>query len=183
MPYIKRMEDFIKDGKLVELTYQLTDLKSGQLLNKIEFPINYVHGHNNILAPKVLAELEGKTSGDTIKLTIDCDEIFGPRDETLVFTDSIENVPQEFRKIGTTISMENKKGEIRNFVVTHLNEKTLTVDGNNPLCGRNVIFTLEVLNVRNATRDEIEAGGKDNDYRREIIDLEFISGIKASPID
>ncbi|MFK5893675.1 MAG: peptidylprolyl isomerase, partial [Pseudomonadota bacterium] len=39
-------------------------------------------------------------------------------------------------------------------------EKTITVDGNNPLCGRNVIFKLEILTVRDATDDEVVAGGK-----------------------
>jgi FKBP-type peptidyl-prolyl cis-trans isomerase SlyD len=58
-----------------------------------------------------------------------------------------------------TISMENEKGEIKNFIVTRLDDETLTVDGNNPLCGRDVIFKLEVLTVRDATEEEIELGG------------------------
>ena len=40
-----------------------------------------------------------------------------------------------------------------------MNDKTLTVDGNNPLSGRHVIFKLEVLSVREATDEELEAGG------------------------
>jgi FKBP-type peptidyl-prolyl cis-trans isomerase SlyD len=40
-----------------------------------------------------------------------------------------------------------------------MNEETLTVDGNNPLCGRLVIFKLEILNIRDATVEEIESGG------------------------
>ena len=55
--------------------------------------------------------------------------------------------------------MENENGSTRNFIVTRINDKTLTVDGNNPLCGRVVIFTLEVLNVRDATEEEIASGG------------------------
>ena len=55
--------------------------------------------------------------------------------------------------------MQNDEGKKRNFIVTKLDDKTLTVDGNNPLCGRHVVFTLEVLNVRDATDEEIEAGG------------------------
>ena len=55
--------------------------------------------------------------------------------------------------------MENEKGEARNFIVTRIDDKTLTVDGNNPLSGRHVIFKLEVLGVRDATDEELEAGG------------------------
>lgn len=55
--------------------------------------------------------------------------------------------------------MENEKGESKSFLVTRIDDKTLTIDGNNPLCGREVIFKLEILTVRNATEPEIELGG------------------------
>ena len=58
-----------------------------------------------------------------------------------------------------TITMENEKGETKSFIVTRFDDKTLTVDGNNPLCGREVVFTLEVLAVRDATDEETRAGG------------------------
>jgi FKBP-type peptidyl-prolyl cis-trans isomerase SlyD len=58
-----------------------------------------------------------------------------------------------------TITMENEKGEMKHFIVTRFDDETLTVDGNNPLCGRDVIFRLEVLTVRDATDEEIEHGG------------------------
>ena len=153
------MSDFIQANKFVELTYKVTDQASGQVLTTVEFPLGYIHGHNDVLAPQVLEQLEGKSAGDTIEVPIDCNLLYGPRDETLVFTDRIENVPEEYREIGTTITMENDKGKKRNFIVTRMDDETLTVDGNNPLCGRQVVFTLEVLTVRDATDEEIEAGG------------------------
>jgi len=153
------MNDIIQDNKFVELTYKVVDQKSGQVLTAVEFPLGYVHGRNEVLAPHVLKQLEGKSAGETIEVPIDCNRLYGPRDESLVFTDRIENVPEDFREIGTTISMENDKGEVRNFIVTRMDEETLTVDGNNPLSGRNVIFILEVLSVRDATIEEMEAGG------------------------
>ncbi|MGI9352659.1 MAG: FKBP-type peptidyl-prolyl cis-trans isomerase [Rhizobiaceae bacterium] len=174
------MSDAIENEKLVELTYQVTDAKSGQVLSTVDFPISYVHGHNDVLASQVLEELEGKIKGDIIKVPIDCNEIFGPRDENLVFTDRIENVPEEYREIGTTITMENEKGETRNFIVTRLDDNTLTVDANNPLCGREVVFTLEILSVRDATNEEIEAGGRDLDHPQ--LDETMLSGVKAQKL-
>ncbi len=149
----------IQDGKFVELTYQVTDRKSGRVLTRVEFPLGYVHGHNEILAPSVHKELEGKSAGDVIEVPIDGNRIFGPRDESLVVTDRIENVPEEYRQIGTSILMENDKGQTRSFLVTRMDDETLTVDGNNPLCGREVVFTLEILTVRDATDEETRAGG------------------------
>jgi len=149
----------IQDGKFVELTYKVTDKKSGHVLTRVEFPLGYVHGHNEILAPSVHKALEGKSAGDVIEAPIDGNRIFGPRDESLVFTDRLANVPEEYRRIGTSILMENDKGQTRSFIVTRVTDETLTVDGNNPLCGREVVFTLEVLTVRDATDDETRAGG------------------------
>lgn len=153
------MSETIHDGTFVELTYKVTDRKSGHVLSCVEFPLGYVHGHNEILAPSVHKELEGKSAGDVIEVPIDGNRIFGPRDESLVFTDHIENVPEECRQVGTSILTENDKGHTRSFIVTRMDDETLTVDGNNPLCGREVVFRLEILTVRDATAEEMKAGG------------------------
>ena len=149
----------IRDGKFVELTDQVADRKSGHVLTRVEFPLGYVHGHNEILAPSVHRQLEGRRAGDVIEVPIDGNQIFGARDESLVFTDRIENVPEEYRQVGTSILMENDSGQTRSFLVTRMDGETLTVDGNNPLCGREVVFTLEILAVRDATDEETRAGG------------------------
>ena len=146
----------IRDGKFVELTYKVTDCKSGHVLTCVEFPLGYVHGHNEILAPSVHKELAGKSAGDVIEVPIDGKRIFGPRDESLVFTDRIENVPEEYRQVGTSILMENDKGHTHSFIVTRMDDETLTVDGNNPLCGREIVFRLEILTVRDATGEEMK---------------------------
>ena len=152
------MRETIQDGKFVELTYKVTDRRTGHVLTSVEFPLGYVHGHNEILAPSVHMALAGKSAGDVIEVPIDGNRIFGPRDESLVFTDDIDNVPEEYRQVGCSILMENDKGQTRSFVVTWLDDEKLTVDGNNPLCGREVVFTLEILGVRDATEEETRTG-------------------------
>jgi FKBP-type peptidyl-prolyl cis-trans isomerase SlyD len=152
-------KDMIKANKYVELTYEVIDVKSGQILTAVEFPLGYVHGVNEILSPRVTEELEGKSEGDTIEVPIDCNAIYGPRDESLVITDDIENVPEEYREVGTAILMENDQGQTKSFLVTRMDDRTLTIDGNNPLCGREVIFKLVIRKVRDATSEEMEHGG------------------------
>ncbi len=153
------MSETIQDGKFVGLTYKVTDKKSGHVLTMVEFPLGYVHGHNEILAPSVHRGLEGRSVGDVIEVPIDGNQIFGRRDESLVFTDHIDNVPEEYRQLGTSILMENDRGHALSFLVTRIDDQTLTVDGNNPLCGREVIFSLKIVTVRDATEEEIRAGG------------------------
>jgi FKBP-type peptidyl-prolyl cis-trans isomerase SlyD len=152
------MSDTIQSGKFVELNYKVIDKKTGDVMVTVEYPLGYVHGTNDVMSEQVMNELEGKKAGDVIEVPLDTKQLFGERDESLVFTDRIENVPEEFREIGMTISMENDKGEIKNFIVTRFDDKTLTVDGNNPLCGRDVIFRVEVLSIRDATDEELELG-------------------------
>lgn len=154
------MKDTIQDNKFVELNYKVLDEKTGQVLSTVEFPISYVHGANQVLAAPVMVQLEGRVVGDVIEVSIDGNLIYGPRDENLVFTDRIENVPEEYREIGMKILMENEKGESHEFIVTRMDDQSLTVDGNNPLCGRDLVFKLEVLSVRDATPEEIEVGTK-----------------------
>lgn len=170
------MTQTIQENKFVELTYEVTDQKTGHRLSYVEFPLGYVHGATSVLASAVTDELEGKSAGDVIEVPIDCNQIYGPRDENLVFTDRIENVPEQYREVGTTITMQNDKGEPRNFIVTRMDDKTLTVDGNNPMCGREVIFKLEIISVRDATDEEIEVGGAI------VEDGPDIEGARAMPI-
>jgi FKBP-type peptidyl-prolyl cis-trans isomerase SlyD len=152
--------DIISNGKYVELKYKVIDAKTNSILTEVEYPLGYVHGVNEVLAPSVMQELEGKKAGETIEVPIDCNQLYGPRDETLVINENIHNVPEEYREVGTSILMENDKGQVKTFIVTRIAEDIITIDGNNPLCGREVIFKLDILTVRDATEEEIQAGGK-----------------------
>jgi FKBP-type peptidyl-prolyl cis-trans isomerase SlyD len=154
------IKNVIAANKYVELKYKVIDVKTDSVLTEVEYPIGYVHGVNEILAPAVMAELEGKSEGETIEVPIDCNKLYGPRDESLVIVENINNVPEEYREVGTAILMENDKGQTKTFLVTHVGGDVITIDGNNPLCGREVLFRLEILLVRDATEEEIEHGGK-----------------------
>lgn len=157
------IRDIITDGKYVELKYKVIDVKTDSVLTEVEYPLGYVHGVNEVLAPTVTRELEGKAAGDTLEVPIDCNELYGPRDESLVITERLEDVPEEYHEVGTAILMENDQGQTKSFLVTRMDDKTITIDGNNPLCGREVLFKLEILMVRDATDEEMEYGGKPDD--------------------
>ena len=158
-----QIEDAVADKKYVELMYKVIDQKTGTVLTEIEYPLGYVHGVNEVLAPAVTAELEGRLAGDVIEVPIDCNQLYGPRDESLVIIEPIRNVPEEYRQVGMSILMENDQGQTKTFIVTRVDRKTVTIDGNNPLCGREVIFRLEIKDVRDATEEEMEFGGKAED--------------------
>jgi FKBP-type peptidyl-prolyl cis-trans isomerase SlyD len=76
-----------------------------------------------------------------------------------VFTDPLENVPAEYQGVGLTINKQSDKHQTRNLVLTRVDDRTLTVDGNTPLRGRNVMLTIVALAARNAIHDEIDCRG------------------------
>ena len=168
-------DEKIADGKYVELTYKVIDQKSGMVLTQVEYPLGYVHGVNEILAPSVMAELEGKSAGEVIEVPIDCNQLYGPRDESLVITFPLREVPEEYHEVGMSILMESDTGKTKTFIVTQLDRRTITIDGNNPLSGREVIFRLEIQLVRDATEEEIQHGGK-------LEDAPAIEGATQVPI-
>jgi FKBP-type peptidyl-prolyl cis-trans isomerase SlyD len=153
------MINTIQDNKFVELTYKVTDAKTGHVISDVQFPLGYVHGTKSVLSSMVTDELEGKKAGDIIEVPIDCNEIYGSRDNSLVYVELIENIPKEYREVGTKVIMENDTGKTMTFYVTKNDGKRVTIDGNNPMCGRNVVFNLEILSVREATDEEIDFGG------------------------
>ena len=97
------MSDTIQNEKFVELNYKVIDEKTGDVLVTVDYPLGYVHGVNDVMSEQVTKHLDGKKVGDIIEIPVDTKLLYGERDESLVFTDRIENVPEEYREIGFII--------------------------------------------------------------------------------
>jgi FKBP-type peptidyl-prolyl cis-trans isomerase SlyD len=149
----------ITTNKFVELTYRIIDQTNGEVIEQVEEPLGYVQGDNTLLFNQVTKELEGKSVGDEVEILLKAEDAFGPKLEELIFTDDINNVPLEYRFIGAAVTMQNDKGGTKDFIVSSIEDGKLTIDGNHPLAGKDIIFYVEVLSVRDATADEIIEGG------------------------
>ena len=157
------MKKTITVNKFVELTYKILDQSSSEIIEQVDTPLGYVQGDNSLLFNEVTKALEGKSVGDKVETLLNCNEAFGPRHEELTFTDDINNVPIEYRAIGANVTTKNDKGETKDFIVTKIENEKLTVDGNHPLAGKDITFLVEVLSIRDATEEEIIAGGPVNE--------------------
>ena len=153
------MTNIITTNKFVELTYRIIDQTNGEVIEQVEEPLGYVQGDNTLLFNQVTKELEGKSVGDEVEILLRAEDAFGPKLEELIFTDEINNVPVEYRFIGAAVTMQNDKGGTKDFIVSSIEDGKLTIDGNHPLAGKDIIFYVEVLSVRDATADEIIEGG------------------------
>ena len=153
------MSNTITTNKFVELTYRIIDQTNGEVIEQVEEPLGYVQDDNTLLFNQVTKELEGKSVGDEVEILLKAEDAFGPKLEELIFTDEINNVPVEYRFIGAAVTMQNDKGGTKDFIVSSIEDGKLTIDGNHPLAGKDIIFYVEVLSVRDATADEIIEGG------------------------
>jgi len=151
------MTDTIKRDKFVSLTYTITD-EDNDILERIDMPVNYIHGRESQVIEKIETALEGCEQGDEISVELKPEEGFGEHQPELTFTDDLDNVPPEFRHIGAEVEFQNDKGESRMFRVTKLGDGNLTVDGNHPFAGKVITYNIKVNTVRDATPDEIANG-------------------------
>lgn len=154
---IKKTMNIDKDC-VVSIDYTLTDT-DGQVLDTSSGagPLSYLHGNDNLI-PGLEKALEGKTAGDSFKVTVPAAEAYGTRDEQLVI-----NVPLDrFQGAGTVeagmqFEAETADGN-RIVTVTKVENGMATVDANHPLAGMDLTFDVKVVDVRVATTEELEHG-------------------------
>ncbi|MCD0160562.1 peptidylprolyl isomerase [Deinococcus sp. 6YEL10] len=146
----------ITQDKVVELDYKLT--VNGEIVDQSEpgEPLVYLHGHSNII-PGLESALEGKVTGDSLQVTVQPEEGYGPRDE-----DNIEDLSRDdFEddiEVGETYYAQAEDGSVLPFTVMNVDGDTVQVDFNHPMAGMVLDFDVKVLAVRDATPEELEHG-------------------------
>jgi len=148
-------DKMITDGKLVSLTYSIRD-DTGTLLEQTDLPVSYIQGGANELIGGMDRAVAGKRPGDEIDLALTPQTSgFGPHDPNLLFTDDIDNVPPQFRRIGAELQIQNDAGEVRTVYVSHIENGTLTVDANHPFAGKHLTVHVRITDVRDPTAQEV----------------------------
>ncbi|MEO1873013.1 MAG: peptidylprolyl isomerase, partial [Cobetia sp.] len=141
----------IAQNAVVSFHYTLTN-NEGEVLDSSEGrePLAYIHGAGNIV-PGLEKELDGKTSGDELKVAVSPEEGYGEVQEALV-----QEVPREaFQGVedieaGMQFQAQTQGGPLM-VTVTKVEGDTVTVDGNHPLAGETLNFDVQITNVREAS--------------------------------
>ena len=136
------------------MTYIVKD-QLGDIIEQNDVPVSYVHGVGSDIIPELEKALTGHAIDDRVNVTISPQDAFGDYDPALVFTDSLENVPEEFRYVGAQALFQNEEGESKTFIVTKIDNDWLTLDGNHPFAGKTVEFEATIHAIRDANDDEI----------------------------
>ena len=148
----------IAEGIVVAMDYALKD-DAGTIIDQSQpgQPLTYLHGHNNII-PGLESALVGKTVGEDVEVRVSPEEGYGemnPALEQEVPRDRFQGVEQ--LEVGMQFQASTDQGPVSVRVVK-VEEDSVTVDGNHPLAGKHLNFSVTVQEVRAATDEELAHG-------------------------
>ncbi|MDB5857146.1 MAG: peptidylprolyl isomerase, FKBP-type [Ramlibacter sp.] len=144
----------ITKDTVVTLKYKVAEA-NGKLIEESRDPMVYLHGGYDNTLPKIEAALDGREAGYETLLELQPEDAFGVRDEALVRVIPRSEFPPGV-KVGGQLEGRTDDGTPHVFHVMKIKGQEVHLDGNHPLAGRPLKFTLKVLGVRMASAEEIQ---------------------------
>jgi FKBP-type peptidyl-prolyl cis-trans isomerase SlyD len=143
----------IEKDTAVTLRYKVADML-GKILEESQAPMVYLHGGYGNTFAKIEAALEGQTQGYQTTLELQPQDAFGLRDEALVQSIPKSQFPPGV-KVGGQLQGQGDDGHAQVFTVMKIKGDTVMLDGNHPLAGKALRFSVTVTEVRAASEEEI----------------------------
>ncbi|NPD46991.1 MULTISPECIES: peptidylprolyl isomerase [unclassified Lentimicrobium] len=156
----------ITKDTVVSLTYILSENDvQGNLIQEVtkDKPFVVLFGAGSLL-PKFENELEGLKAGDSYGFSIESKEGYGELNPNAVIELDKDifkvegEIDTEMLQVGNSIPMQNDQGQPLNGLVKEIKEDKVVMDFNHPLAGVNLYFTGEILDVREASEEELSHG-------------------------
>jgi len=153
----------ISKNKVVSLSYELrVDSKDGEVIETVDVnnPLIFIFGIDGMI-PGFERNIENLTTGDNFAFLLNCEEAYGPAlEEALVeipkttfFVDG--EIDNDMFFEGNAIPMMDSHGNRHNGVVAEVKEDTIIMDFNHPLAGDSLFFSGTIVDVREATPEEL----------------------------
>lgn len=148
----------ITKDTVVAFHYVLSEVDGGQVESSYDVePMALLIGHQGTF-PKLEEALIGQAKGDKVQATLTPAESYGERQEGNTQRVPIKHLLTKGRlKPGQTVKVNTEQGA-RDATVVKVGLKNVDLDTNHPLAGKHLIFDMEVLDVRAATKEELETG-------------------------
>ncbi len=147
----------IRKNVVVSFNYDLKDPEGNLIDRSDEGPLEYIHGHRNIVAG-LENKLEGLGVGDKLNVIVTPDEGYGEFDQALVFDADIAAFGDiDELEVGMLVQGGGEEGD-QVLRVVEITEKIVKLDGNHPLAGMTLHFDVEVVALREATSQELDHG-------------------------
>lgn len=142
--------------KVVTFHYTLTNA-AGELMesSREKDPMVYLHGANNIIAGLEKA-MEGYAAGETISATLEPEDAYGVRNEKNVQRVSMKHLKGIGKiSVGQVLNLKTNQGQVQ-VRVLKVGRFNVDVDGNHPLAGEQLTFDVEIMDIRDATEEELK---------------------------
>ena len=149
-------QDTVTKDTVVEITYRVAGA-DGKLIEETREPVAYLHGGYNGTLPRIEEALEGQKAGHQVALTLSPADGFGERDESLVREIPKSEFPPGV-KVGGQLEGRSEDGAEHLYRVVKIKGPVVMLDGNHPLAGQTVKFTLKIVSVRAASSEEVAHG-------------------------
>ncbi len=145
----------VEKNKVVRIKYELYDIQTGEKLEESEY--SYIHGTGAML-PALEKALEGLKVGDEKEVELEAKDAYGIYREDLVDRVPLNAFGGQTPQKGMVYYAQTPEGEVLPFTVKDIQGNEVVVDFNHPLAGRDLKFRVKVVEVRDATPEELEHG-------------------------
>jgi len=148
----------IQDDTVVSLEYTLQ--VEGEIVDSTgeDEHIQFIQGHGQII-PGLERQLYGMSSGESKEVIVPAEDAYGVLDEDALGTVPRDEFPPDMpMEKGVALQLRDQDGEVFDAYVESVNKKTVEINLNHPLAGKELLFSVKVLDLRPATEDEIAHG-------------------------
>jgi len=149
----------VEKDKVVSFHYTLT-LDSGEVIDTSleRDPLTFIVGYQQII-PGLEQALLGMSVGDKKAVTVEPADAYGNRDENMIMSVSRDRIPGDVNLYeGLVLSGKNENGAIIEAIVKSFDDNNVVIDFNHPLSGKILNFDAEIVDIRDATSDELAHG-------------------------
>lgn len=146
----------ITKNTVVSVKYKLSDAQNN-LIEESSEPMLYLHGGYQNTLPKIEEALDGQENGYQTTIQVEPEDAFGEYDADLVKIEPLSRLPQPI-EVGMQFegSPDAESEDSVIFTVTEVADDKAVLDGNHPLAGMALRFELNVIDVREASAEEIQ---------------------------
>lgn len=156
----------VSENKVVRISYELReDNASGIMIETVnkEQPMTFLFGAGNLL-PEFEQNINGLSVGNTFEFGIKSENAYGEVDQNALVTIPKSafmvngQVDEQMLEVGGFLPMVDQDGNHLHGKIIAVNAENVNMDFNHPLAGSNLFFKGEIVDIREATEDELAHG-------------------------
>jgi len=157
----------IEKNKMVSLIYELRESNSeGRVIEALDEtrPLTFVYGTGRLL-PVFESNIDSLTAGEPFKFALSSEMAYGEKREDMIVDVPISvfetdgKLNEDICQVGLEVPMVDTEGNPLNGIINEITDTYVKMDFNHPMAGQDLYFSGKIINVRDATEEEIHPSG------------------------